>query len=225
MHPFVHAPRVAFRTRVVCGDKWALLPSAAGVIDPLLSTGFPLTLLGIGRLLEVLEQTSAGSERDAALEAYAQMTQLELDATEQLVAALYATMSDVALFKRLSLLYFAAASYSEAARRLGRPDLAPGFLLHAHPGFGPELRACVALAMAAPQRPATRLRCWIASIVRSNRSISPACSIAHGATGIRCSPTISSARRRSSTRRSRRSSGCSNAADSQPTRDWPDLNV
>jgi tetracycline 7-halogenase / FADH2 O2-dependent halogenase len=151
VYPFVHAPRVAFRARVVFGDKWAMLPSAAGVIDPLLSTGFPLTLLGIGRLLDVLEQTSAGSEREAALEAYARITQLELDATEQLVAALYATMSDVALFKRLSLLYFAAASFSEAARRLGRSDLAPGFLLHAHSGFGPELRAGVALAMAAPQ--------------------------------------------------------------------------
>ena len=55
--PFVHAPRVAFRTRTVCGDNWALLPSAAGVIDPLLSTGFPLTLLGISRLLDVLERS------------------------------------------------------------------------------------------------------------------------------------------------------------------------
>ena len=39
--------------------NWALLPSAAGVIDPLLSTGFPLTLLGIGRLLDVLERHDA----------------------------------------------------------------------------------------------------------------------------------------------------------------------
>ena len=70
----------------------------------------------------------------------------ELDVTEQLVAALYASMADPALFKRLSLLYFAAASYSETARRLGRPQLAPGFLLHAHPRIRPELRACAALA-------------------------------------------------------------------------------
>jgi FADH2 O2-dependent halogenase len=147
VYPFVHAPRVAFRTRVVWGDKWAMLPSAAGVIDPLLSTGFPLTLLGIGRLLELLESTSEGAERETALRAYAQVTQLELDATEQLVAALYLNMSDVPLFKRLSLLYFAAASFSEAARRLGRSELAPGFLLHAHSVFGPELRACASLAM------------------------------------------------------------------------------
>ena len=45
--PFIHTPRVAFRCHEVVGAKWALLPSAAGVIDPLLSTGFPLTLLGL----------------------------------------------------------------------------------------------------------------------------------------------------------------------------------
>jgi FADH2 O2-dependent halogenase len=150
VHPWIHSPRIAFRTRRVCGPAWALLPSAAGVIDPLLSTGFPLTLLGIGRLLNVLEHTRPGADREAALHRYQQTTIDELDATEQLVAALYASMTDIPLFKRLTLLYFAAASYSEAARRLGKPELAPGFLLHAHPTFGPELRACAALAMTAP---------------------------------------------------------------------------
>ena len=58
--PFVHVPRLAFRARQISGRRWAMLPSAAGVIDPLLSTGFPLTLLGITRLLDVLETTSAG---------------------------------------------------------------------------------------------------------------------------------------------------------------------
>jgi FADH2 O2-dependent halogenase len=148
--PFVHAPRVAYRCREVVGSSWALLPSAAGVIDPLLSTGFPLTLLGLSRLLDILETTRAGDERSAALADYARVTQAELDVTEQLVAALYATMTDPDLFRRLSLLYFAAASYSEAARRLGRPHLAPGFLLHAHPRFGPELAACAALAASRP---------------------------------------------------------------------------
>ena len=148
--PFVHARRVAFRCREVVGEKWALLPSAAGVIDPLLSTGFPLTLLGIARLLDVLETSAPGVQRKAALTAYARDTQEELDVTEQLVGALYACMADPALFKRLSLLYFAAASYSETVRRLGRPQLAPGFLLNAHPRFGTELRACAALAAAMP---------------------------------------------------------------------------
>jgi tetracycline 7-halogenase / FADH2 O2-dependent halogenase len=58
VHTFVHTPKLAFRSREVCGRMWALLPSAAGVIDPLLSTGFPLTLLGIGRLLDLLEHST-----------------------------------------------------------------------------------------------------------------------------------------------------------------------
>ena len=149
--PFVHAPRVAFRSARVSGPSWALLPSAAGVIDPLLSTGFPLTLLGVLRLVDLLERTSPGRDRDAALLAYERVTLAELDATERLVAALYATMDDPTLFKRLSLLYFAAASFSEAARRLGRPELAPGFLLSAHPTFGPELAGCASAAVAAPR--------------------------------------------------------------------------
>jgi FADH2 O2-dependent halogenase len=120
------------------------------VIDPLLSTGFPLTLLGIGRLVEILDTIEPGAERQAALARYAETTQRELDVTEQLVAALYACMPDPGLFKRLSLLYFAAASYSETVRRLQRPDLAPGFLLNEHPLFGVELRACAAAAAAGP---------------------------------------------------------------------------
>jgi FADH2 O2-dependent halogenase len=149
--PFIHTPRVAFRSRVVTGQNWALLPSAAGVIDPLLSTGFPLTLLGIHRLLRLLESDrwDASGFAEGCAE-YAGRTERELDATEQLVGALYATMGDFELFKRLSLLYFAAASYSETARRLGMAEKANGFLLCDDPVFGPETRACVAAALAAP---------------------------------------------------------------------------
>lgn len=168
VRPFIHAPRIAFRCGVVTGPNWALLPSAAGVIDPLLSTGFPLTLLGIQRLLHLLEHTKDGPARAAALRDYADATRRELDATERLVGALYATMSNPPLFKRLALLYFAAASYSEAARRLGRPDLAPGFLLSAHSTFGGELEACTAAAAKGPTGSADRQL-----LTRIDRAIEP----------------------------------------------------
>jgi FADH2 O2-dependent halogenase len=149
VRPFVHTPRLAFRSGAAAGRRWALLPSAAGVVDPLLSTGFPLTLLGIQRLLAVLDRPDwNGREFDAALAEYADHTIRELDATELLVGALYASMQDFALFKRLSLLYFAAASFSETVRRLGMPARARGFLLCDDPQFGPELRACAEAAVA-----------------------------------------------------------------------------
>jgi FADH2 O2-dependent halogenase len=147
IRPFVHAPRLAFRSAVVSGPRWALLPSAAGVIDPLLSTGLPLTLLGIFRLARIFEEHAPASEPfRQALAQYARQTFAGLDTAEQLVGALYASMEDFERFKRVALLYFAAASYSEAARRLGRDDAAPGFLLCDDPIFGSELRACAATA-------------------------------------------------------------------------------
>ena len=152
--PFIHSPRVAFRTAPVAGPGWALLPSAAGVIDPLLSTGFPLALLGVSRLLHILGSTAPGAERDAGLREYERATLTELDLTEHLVAALYATMDDPELFQRLTLLYFAAASYGEAARRLRKPDLAAGFLLAGRNGFTHDLHRCAELASAAPRGPA-----------------------------------------------------------------------
>jgi tetracycline 7-halogenase / FADH2 O2-dependent halogenase len=149
VRPFIHTPRLAFRSAVVTGPRWALLPSAAGVIDPLLSTGFPLTLLGILRLVRLFEaHRPATGAFDHGLAHYGRQTLAELDATEQLVGALYASMGDFERFKRLALLYFAAASYSETARRLGRNEAAHAFLLCDDPIFGPELRACAASASA-----------------------------------------------------------------------------
>ena len=52
--PFTRIPRLSFRSKVIVGRNWALLPSAAGFVDPLLSTGFPLALLGVARLAEIV---------------------------------------------------------------------------------------------------------------------------------------------------------------------------
>ena len=176
--PIVHASRVAFRARQLAGPRWALMPSAAGVIDPLLSTGFPLTLLGLQRLARAhlghpsgprrayVGRKPGGSREDAGSmpgdgrEETRHMSAIrptwaELDATEQLVAGLYASMGDFRVFKRLSYLYFAAASYTEAARRRGEFDRAPGYLLESHPRFGPGLRRCAAAAVALAGAPRT----------------------------------------------------------------------
>jgi tetracycline 7-halogenase / FADH2 O2-dependent halogenase len=151
VRPFIHSRRLAFRSATVSGRNWALLPSAAGVIDPLLSTGFPLTLLGIQRVIRLLESDRWDGQAFAdGLADYSDRTQRELDATERLVAALYASMGDFELFKRLSLLYFAAAAFSETSRRLEMPDKARGFLLCDDPAFAAEMRACADAALAAP---------------------------------------------------------------------------
>jgi FADH2 O2-dependent halogenase len=135
----------------VAEQHWALLPSAAGFVDPLLSTGFPLTLLGISRLAEIIAGAWGAAEFAPRLFDYSLRTTMELVTAEHLVAALYASLNDFELFAALSLLYFAAASFTETARRLGRPELAgPSFLLGDHAVFGPRFRYCVDQAMRRP---------------------------------------------------------------------------
>jgi len=138
--PFTFVPQLSFLTGRVCGHRWAMLPSAAGFVDPLLSTGFPLTLLGVGRLAEILELHWGSPSFLSHLESYATKTCEELLAISQLIGSLYANMNNFRVFKAISLLYFAAASYSETARRLGKPYLAPSFLLQDDSIFGPTCK-------------------------------------------------------------------------------------
>lgn len=146
VQPFSYTPRLSFRSSAIAGDRWAMLPSAAGFVDPLLSTGLPLTLLGVTRLGEILEHRWPQPELSANLAAYAKKTEDELLATSRLVAALYANLHNFPVFRSLALLYFAAASFAETARRLNRPDLAQSFLLHDRPGFGEASKRLLARA-------------------------------------------------------------------------------
>lgn len=137
VQPFRYIPHLSFRSAAITGPNWVLLPSAAGFVDPLLSTGFPLTLLGISRLASLIERDWGSPNFPTQLQSYAAQTDAEMLATSRLIAALYANMGNFTVFSALTLLYFAAASYSETARRLGKAHLASGFLLHDHPQFGP----------------------------------------------------------------------------------------
>ena len=132
---FVHMPRVGFRSSRMVGSRWAMLPSAAGFVDPLLSTGFPLTLLGIERLTGIIRQEWGTSHFDEALHNYAAETGEEFTAASQLIGALYRSMGNLRLFAAISFLYFAAVSYAETACRMQNPSLSSSFLLHADADF------------------------------------------------------------------------------------------
>jgi tetracycline 7-halogenase / FADH2 O2-dependent halogenase len=138
--PFKHLPRTSFRIKTIAGPQWAMLPSAAGFVDPLLSTGFPLTLMGIERLARIIHKHRDSADLAWHLQSYAEQTEADLLAAGRLIGALYATMSNFPAFTAVSLLYFAAVSFSETAQRLGKPELASSFLLHQQPGFGPASR-------------------------------------------------------------------------------------
>ena len=138
--PFRYMPVVSFRSSAIAGGRWAMLPSAAGFVDPLLSTGFALTLMGVERLARILGRYFESDELVGQLQRYAEQTDGELVAASRLIGALYATMSNFPAFTAVSMLYFAAVSFAETAFRLGKPELATGFLLREHAGFGPASR-------------------------------------------------------------------------------------
>ena len=144
--PFTYLPKTSFRSETIIGDGWALLPAAAGFIDPLLSTGFPLTLLGIQRLGRVLAERGPVRSLSDRLANYAEQTRLEHLTTAKLIGSLYKSMGNFSVFHNLSMLYFAAASYSETARRLGKPEIANSFLLSTDAGFAPALDRILTLA-------------------------------------------------------------------------------
>ena len=155
VHPFVYRGSLPFRAEAAAGDAWALLPSAAAFVDPLLSTGFPLTLLGVERVARAIERLDDPKTFAAALRDHGSRTLFEADTAALLVSALYASFGDFPVFAALTTLYFAAVSYAEAARRLGRPHLSGSFLSGNHPTFGPALRSCcrIALERAPARRP------------------------------------------------------------------------
>ena len=147
---FMWMPRVAYRASVAAGDLWAMLPSAAAFIDPLFSTGIPLTLLGIERIAQMLAECRSGrgssapplkgASHDAPLRLFNDVTVAEADHTARFIAGCYAAFPRFDAFTAYSMFYFAAASFSELQRRLAPERASGGFLRAADSAYASSLR-------------------------------------------------------------------------------------
>lgn len=134
--PFYEQNPLSSCVQPAVGPSWLLLPSAMGFVDPLLSTGFPLTLLGIQRVAKRFREGWNTPELHASLATDQNQSLTELRHVARLIAALYSVMDDFPRFSILTRLYFAAVAFSETARRLGKgATLASGFLLSHDPRF------------------------------------------------------------------------------------------
>ncbi len=142
IEPFRHLTPLSFRAARNHGLNWSFLPSAFFFLDPLLSTGFALTFLGISRLCTALKQYGLGNTLfQVEMNQIEKNTKRELDVTAGLIGALYRNMGSFERFSALTLLYFAAMSFSESAWRLGRADLASSFLLSNQEPFALRVRS------------------------------------------------------------------------------------
>ncbi|HKQ72938.1 MAG TPA: sigma 54-interacting transcriptional regulator [Blastocatellia bacterium] len=125
---FTWAPHLPFRSEMAAGEGWAMLPSAAAFVDPLFGPGMPMSALGVERLGGLLAENLGDRELNERLSEYGKTTLMEADHTADFIAGCYAAFPRFELFTSLSMAYFAAASYCEMARRLGRNHLAQRFL-------------------------------------------------------------------------------------------------
>jgi tetracycline 7-halogenase / FADH2 O2-dependent halogenase len=136
---FTWMPRLSWRVGRAADEGWAMLPSAAAFIDPLFSTGIPLTLLGIERIARILEgargadvvtsaKASLARLAPRSFTDYAHATLAEADHAARFIAGCYAAFPRFDQFTAYSMFYFAAASFSEMARRLGVNSRAARFL-------------------------------------------------------------------------------------------------
>ena len=140
--PFMQSSHLPYRTNNAVGDRWALLPSAAAFVDPLFSTGIPLTLLGIERLAKTLEAGLDAASLPAQLKDYEYNILADADQVAFFIRACFASFENFAQFRSLSMFYFASASYTEMCRRLNAPVTQRGFLARENTAFNEVMERC-----------------------------------------------------------------------------------
>ncbi len=115
-------PRISRMWNQAAGEGWFMLPTTAGVIDPLHSTGIAHALSGVWRIAALLT-----SQREGASE-YSMEVTSEIRWIDELVACCYeAQMVDFDWFVAATTLYFLAAIHCERSLAW-EGDMLTGFL-------------------------------------------------------------------------------------------------
>ncbi len=116
VRPVALVPRIQHRAVRAAGPGWLLLPSAYCSLDPLFSTGIAWSLAGVERVGSLF--AASGLPDAERLAVYDALLSDEADHLGRLVHGAYLARADWRLFVPQTLLYFAAASFAEASRRL-----------------------------------------------------------------------------------------------------------
>ncbi|GAC1516101.1 MAG: FAD-dependent oxidoreductase [Gemmatimonadaceae bacterium] len=130
--PLRFHPDIQHRLSRASGGRWALLPHAYAVVDPLFSTGIAWSLRAIERLALLFERPSPGNRGPSAddMDRYDRQLAAEADQIDELIAGSYEAMAHFELFAAHAMLYFAIVSFAEVRQRLVPDDGAAwsGFL-------------------------------------------------------------------------------------------------
>jgi FADH2 O2-dependent halogenase len=99
--PLSYNRRISYLASAFTGNGWAMLPTTAGFADPLMATGFTLTLNGIQRLALLLERDWGTDRFEPGIAEYAMQTENEVLAAGTAVTGLYKSMNNFPAFSEL----------------------------------------------------------------------------------------------------------------------------
>lgn len=123
LRPLAAIPRMSRLWDRASGPGWALLPTTAGLVDPLHSTGIAHALSGVARLADLLLAPAA---RDVAWLAYGRDVVDEVVWIDRLVGTALSVLDDFPLFTLACHLYFTATIACE--RSVAADGAGSGFL-------------------------------------------------------------------------------------------------
>lgn len=122
-------PRISRLWSQAAGKNWLMMPTTAGIIDPLHSTGIAHSLSGVLRAAHLLTGITSDARRGEALEQYSLAVIAEVRWIDQLVANCYrAAANSFEAFVAASSLYFVAAIQCER-QMADSGEMRDGFLL------------------------------------------------------------------------------------------------
>jgi FADH2 O2-dependent halogenase len=129
VRPLVRTGRLQRRLSRAAGPGWALLPHAAGFLDPWLSPGIAQTLFAVDRLGRILAEDWRGPRRRRRLADYGRAVLRELAWVDEITGTCFACFDRFEVLTTVTMLYFAAAIYCEERERAGRAGPDEAFLL------------------------------------------------------------------------------------------------
>lgn len=126
--PWRQTGRMQRRWARSAGPNWVLLPNTAAFHDPFYSTGNSFTLIGIDRLIAILERSWGRPELAEELQQFDALVQAEVDFVDGVVSGSFAGFRQFERMIAMSLFYFATSIWSEEERRAGRMTRGGAFL-------------------------------------------------------------------------------------------------
>lgn len=155
VRPLGLVPRMSRLWSRASGDGFAMLPTTAGFVDPLHSTGIAHALSGVERLADLL---LAESFDEIAWQAYGEAVVDEVIWIDQLVSACYAVLPDFDRFRLASTLFFLATVQAERGYGQGETTTSQGFLAARHAPLRAALSAARGELVAGGEFVVDRLR-------------------------------------------------------------------